>query len=59
MGGQGPIPYMVIRSYALDHGIAGDDFKLFRQFLGLLDNEWLRQVAERDKAASSPERSQP
>jgi hypothetical protein len=48
---------MVIRSYAIDHGITGDDFKLFRQFLGVLDNEWLRYVAERDKAPPEPEPS--
>lgn len=57
MGGQGAIPYMAIRSYAIDNGIAGDDFKLFRQFLSVLDNEWLRQVAERDNAPPTPQSS--
>ncbi|WP_292637470.1 hypothetical protein [Mesorhizobium sp.] len=55
MGGEGPIPYMVIRTYADDHGIAGDDFKMFRAFLGILDNEWLQHVAKRDKAAPPAE----
>ncbi|WP_425280343.1 hypothetical protein [Mesorhizobium japonicum] len=49
MGGEGPIPYMVIRAYANDHGISGDDFKLFRAFLKILDDAWLLHVVKRDK----------
>lgn len=50
MGGEGPIPYMTIRSYAADHGIEGDDFRTFHTFMTVIDLEWLRHVAERDKA---------
>lgn len=49
MGGQGPIPYTVISAYAHDHGIAGEDFWLFRNFMSALDAEWLKHVAEREK----------
>lgn len=48
MGGEMPIPYMTIRAYAADNGITGDDFHLFRLFLGILDAEWLEQVSERE-----------
>lgn len=51
MGGQGPIPYMVLSRYAEDHRIVGDDFWLFRLMLDAIDAEWLRHVAERDKQA--------
>ncbi|WP_171903286.1 hypothetical protein [Mesorhizobium sp. SEMIA 3007] len=40
---------MVIRAYANDHGISGDDFKLFRAFLKILDDAWLLHVVKRDK----------
>lgn len=50
MGGQGPIPYMTIRAYASDHGITGDDFRTFRTFMTIIDSEWMKHVAERDKA---------
>jgi hypothetical protein len=50
MGGQGPIPYLTISRYAEDHGIRGEDFWLFRTMMDALDSEWLKNVAERDKA---------
>lgn len=49
MGGEGPIPYMVIRAYAEDNAIVGDDFRRFRAFMNVIDMEWLKHVAERDK----------
>jgi hypothetical protein len=48
-GGQMPLPYQVISSYAADHGIVGDDLWLFRMFMTAIDSEWLKHVAERDK----------
>jgi hypothetical protein len=51
MGGQGPIPYLVVSQYARDHGIVGEDYFYFRLLLDALDSEWLKHVAERDKAA--------
>ncbi len=48
-GGQTPIPYLVIRAYAKDHGIVGEDLQLFRSFMTAIDAEWLNFVAERDK----------
>jgi hypothetical protein len=44
-GGQGPVSYMTLRAYAEDNGIDGDDFRVFRQFFGVIDNEWLRREA--------------
>lgn len=49
MGGQGPIPYAVIRAYAADNGIVGEDFWLFRTFMSVIDTAWLKHVTERDK----------
>lgn len=49
-GGEGPIPYMAIRAYAEDHDITGDDFRLFRTFMSMIDTEWLKHVAARDEA---------
>lgn len=48
-GGETPIPYMVIRAYAEDHGIVGDDLWLFRALMNVIDSEWLKHVANRDK----------
>ncbi len=45
-GGQMPIPYQVISSYAADHGIAGEDFWLFRMFMTAIDAEWLKHIAK-------------
>lgn len=55
MGGEGPIPYGVMTSYAAEHGITGEDLWLFRTFLNVLDTEWLKQVAERQKSRERKE----
>lgn len=49
MGGQGPIPYTTIRTYASDNGITGEDFGLFRTFMLVIDSEWLKYVTECEK----------
>lgn len=49
MGGEGPISYQVISLYARDHDITGDDFRLFRATLQLVDAEWLDYAAEQRK----------
>lgn len=49
MGGQGSLSYVAISRYAADHGIAGEDFWLFRALMSELDAEWLKHVADRSK----------
>lgn len=52
-GGQMPIPYQVISSYARDNRIVGHDLWLFRMFMIALDAEWLKHVAAREKGGSN------
>jgi hypothetical protein len=47
---------MAMRAYAQDHGIVGEDFRIFRIFLAVLDDEWLKHVAEREKKRDSERR---
>jgi hypothetical protein len=49
MGGEGPIPYMVISQYARDNGISGNDFRIFHILLSGIDAEWLKYAAEKQK----------
>lgn len=49
-GGESPISYVAMRAYAAANGVHGADFDLFRRFLGMVDDEWLRHVSERSKA---------
>lgn len=49
MGGEGPIPYMVMSRYAEDNGITGNDFRIFHTLLSAIDGEWLKYVTERQK----------
>lgn len=51
MGGELPIPYMAISQYARDHGIVGDEFRVFRILLSAVDTEWLTHVAEKARKA--------
>lgn len=39
--GIGQIPYRALRSFASDHGLAGDQFDLFRAVIRRLDGEYL------------------
>jgi hypothetical protein len=55
MGGEMPIPYTALRAYATDNGIAGDDFRLFHTFMGVIDAEWLKHVADRSKKRKEDE----
>ena len=52
MGGEGPIHYASLSRYARDHGVEGDDFRLFHIFMTAIDAEWLDHVAERESAAA-------
>lgn len=49
MGGEGPIYYTALSRYARDHGIDGDDLKLFLVFMNAIDAEHLAMAAEDDK----------
>lgn len=49
MGGEGYIPYSVLRQYAEDNGISGEDFAIFRRFMGVIDEEWLKHVPKTAK----------
>lgn len=42
MGGEGPIFYTAMSRYAADHGIAGEDWILFKVFINALDAEYLK-----------------
>lgn len=51
MGGEGPIYYQALSQYARDHGIEGDDLRLFHMFMNAIDGEYLKmQRDEADKA---------
>jgi hypothetical protein len=50
MGGIGGIYYQAVSQYARDHGITGENFRVFRAFLGALDAEFLQFEAERQEA---------
>jgi hypothetical protein len=50
MGGEGPISYQALSTYARDHGILGSEFRVFRAFMGAMDAEWLKYRAVQDKA---------
>lgn len=47
MGGEGYIPYSVLRQYASDNGIEGEDFATFRRFMSAIDDEWLKHAAKK------------
>lgn len=53
-GGEAPISYTTIRDWARDHGIAGDEFHIFKTLFTALDDTWLDHVAEqmRQRAAA-------
>lgn len=44
----GPIPGASIRSFAREHGIAGDWFDSFLSLIRALDGEYLRLMAPKD-----------
>lgn len=50
-GGQGAVPYMVVRQYGIDIGfeVGSQDFWEFRLFFQILDSAWLSHVAEQRK----------
>ncbi|MBN9255275.1 MULTISPECIES: hypothetical protein [unclassified Mesorhizobium] len=50
-GGETPIGYVAISQYARDHGVTDDDFRLFRTFMRVIDDEWLVAADEQDKKA--------
>lgn len=49
MGGEMPIPYQAISSFARDRGLSGDDFWTFHRLLTAIDAEWLDHVASERK----------
>jgi hypothetical protein len=51
LGGQMPISYVAISTYARDHGIVGNEFGRFRRLLNQIDEAYLAAQAEADKAA--------
>lgn len=44
-----PIPYMALSQYARDHGIVGDEFRMFQTLMREIDAEWLDHRAEQQK----------
>jgi len=40
-GGETPISYQAISRYAADHGIAGEDLRIFTLYIRAIDAEWL------------------
>jgi len=52
MGGAAPISYQTMSRYAEDHGIAGDDRRVFLVFLRILDACYLEKLA-RDASAKT------
>ncbi len=50
--GESRISYSVIRQYAADHHISGDDFQTFIAAMRGIDEEWLVQVASRQKSGT-------
>ncbi|QXZ79667.1 hypothetical protein [Rhizobium sp. L51/94] len=55
-GGEGPIYYTAISAYARDHGIVGDDLKLFHIFINAVDAEYLAISAEDAKRRADAEK---
>jgi len=52
LGGEGPISYMAISRYAIDHAIGGQDLDEFVHFLQAVDAEWL-SYRDSDKPSGS------
>lgn len=52
MGGMGRIYFSAIDRFAERFGIYGSDFDAFLTFIHALDDEFMRHVAEKQKAAS-------
>lgn len=50
MGGMGRIYFSAIHQYAVRSEISGSDFDDFLMFLRALDDEFMRHVAEKQKA---------
>lgn len=50
LGGQMPISYLAISTYAHDHGISGNDFGRFRRIFNRIDEAYLAHAAEVQKA---------
>jgi hypothetical protein len=49
LGGEGYIPYTVLRTWARDHDIEGEELDLFLRFMGEIDAEWLKHQASKAK----------
>lgn len=49
MGGEGPIYYRAISAYAADHGITGENRKVFDIYINALDGEYLALRREVDE----------
>lgn len=45
-GGEAPISYLTLSSYARDRGIGGADLLQFVRLMNAIDDEWLRYQAE-------------
>jgi hypothetical protein len=51
--GETPLSYMAVRAYAEDHGITGPDLQLFKAFMSIIDDEWLKHVRDKEKGGTT------
>ena len=49
-GGEGPISFVALDTYARRYGIEGEAFDRFLTFMTQLDDEWLEYAARNNKA---------
>lgn len=51
-GGESRLSYMVIRQYAADHCLSGENLQTFKAVMRGLDEEWLDFIASRTKTGA-------